>query len=64
LERNLDSEAAIIANDLSSMVHRIEALQANPHYTNALLLIQKAYTEMSDGRSEIHQENMRKRFAG
>jgi hypothetical protein len=64
MERNLDAEAAIITNDLSSMVQRIEMLQANPHYTAALLLVQKAYIEMSDGRSQIHQEDMRRRFAG
>jgi hypothetical protein len=63
-ERNLDSEAAIISNDLSSLVHRIEMLQANQHYTNALTLVQKAYLEMSEGRTEIHQAGMRERFAG
>lgn len=28
--------AAIIANDLDSLIHRIEDLEANPHYTQAL----------------------------
>lgn len=63
MERNLDREAAIIANDLSSLVHRIEMLQAHPRYTNAVLLVQKAYCEISDGRSAIHQESMKQSFA-
>jgi len=32
--RNLDFEAAIIANDLDSLALRIEMLQAHPDYTN------------------------------
>lgn len=63
-ERNLDTEAAIIANDLSSMVHRIEGLQAHPKYTSAVLLVQKAYLDIVDGRADIHQREMRERFAG
>lgn len=63
MERNLDSEAAMIVNDLNNMTIRIEMLQANSHYTNALLLVQKAYVEMCEGRTEIHQANMRQRFA-
>ncbi len=64
MERNLDREAAIILNDLSSLVHRVEMLQANPHYTNAGLLIQKAYLEIGEGRTEIHQAEISRRFAG
>lgn len=63
MERNLDREAAIIANDLSSLHHRIEMLQAHPRYTNASLLVQKAYLEVTDGRTEIHQTELRERFA-
>lgn len=58
MKRNLDAEAAIIINDISSMVHRIEMLQASPHYTAALRLVQKAYLEMGDGRAEILREDM------
>lgn len=61
--RNLDRETAIILNDLSSMVHRIEMLQANPHYTSALLSVQSALSEIKSGRSEIHQREMAKSFA-
>lgn len=57
------AQAAIIANDLDSLVHRIEGLEANPRYTNALTAVQKAKEEMLAGRAEIHQENMRRRFA-
>lgn len=64
MERNLDAEAAIIHNDLNSMTTRIELLPPNPHYTKALLLVQKAYLEIGEGRSEIHQAGMLERFAG
>jgi len=63
MQRNLDAEAAIIANDLSSLVYRIEMLQAHPHYTNAVVLVQKAYAEITEGRSQIHQAEMQSRYA-
>lgn len=63
MERNLDAEAAIIANDLNSLVYRIEMLQAHPKYTDAVLLVQQAYLKMGEGRSEIHQSEMSARFA-
>jgi hypothetical protein len=52
--RDFDREAAIIINDLDSMVHRIEMLQAHPNYTNALIAVQKAKKEIMDGRQDIH----------
>jgi hypothetical protein len=64
MERNFAAETAIILNDLNSMAHRIEMLPANPHYTSALLLVQKAWLEIDEGRAEIHRNEMKKRFAG
>lgn len=63
MERNPDAESAIIANDLSSMVQRIEMLQAHPLYTDASLLVQQAYLKLTEGRSAIHQAEMKARFA-
>lgn len=57
------SAASIIINDLDSLVHRIEALEANPHYTHALTAVQNAKAAVTAGRSEIHQARMKKRFA-
>lgn len=39
---NANSQAAVIANDLDSMRHRIEALPAHPAYTDALNAVTKA----------------------
>lgn len=58
-----DNEAAILINDLDSMVHRIEALQAHPEYTNALVAVQAAKQSMVMGRSALHQHAMKERFA-
>lgn len=63
MERNLDTEAAIIINDLDSLMHRIEALQAHPDYSRAHTKVQDAKTAMVNGRSAIHQGGMRTRFA-
>lgn len=54
LKRNLDREAAIIANDLDSMIHRIELLQSHPKYTDALQHVQSAKMAIIEGRSDIH----------
>jgi predicted aspartyl protease len=62
-ERNLQFEAAIIINDLASMVMRIEMLQAHPRYTDALNAVQAAKTAMTDGSIDLHQRAMRERFA-
>jgi hypothetical protein len=60
---NKDSEAAVIINDLDNLVHHIEALQANVHYTDALIFVQHAKEAMRQGRGEIHQQEMKERFA-
>jgi hypothetical protein len=60
---NPDSEAAVIINDLDSLVHRIEGLQAHPRYTDALVAVQAAKQAVLDGRGDIHQTAMRERFA-
>ena len=61
MQRNLDSEAAIIANDLDSLIHRIEMLQAHPKYTDALLHVSSAKDAIRDGRSDIHQRDVKAR---
>ncbi len=59
----LDRKAAIIINDLDSLVHRVEELQAHPRYTDALNSVQAAKQAMIDGRGDLHQRNMRERFS-
>jgi hypothetical protein len=61
MNRNLDTEAAIIANDLDSLALRIEALQAHPRYTDALVAVQNAKQAMIDGRVRLHQSDMKAR---
>lgn len=60
---NANSEAAVIANDLDSMRHRIEALPAHPSYTDALNAVTKAMDAVKEGQSDLHQRGMRERFA-
>lgn len=60
---NHDREAAIIANDLDSLVHRIESLPPHPSYTEALTAVQQAKQAISEGRVDLHQRDMRERFA-
>lgn len=62
-ERNLAFEAAIIQNDLDSLAMRIELLQAHPEYTNAGEFVRKARDCVNRGRSDIHQREMKDRFA-
>lgn len=62
MERNLDREAAIIANDLDSMVHRIEMLEAHPGYTRALAMILEARDAVKNARSDIHHNKMKERL--
>jgi len=59
---NQDSTAAMIINDLDSLIHRIEDLPAHPRYTQALVAVQDAKQAITNGRSEIHQHNMGERF--
>lgn len=63
MERNLDTEAAIIINDLHSLRYRIEGLQAHPLYTDALNLVTQAQQHMQEGRADLHQREMKERFA-
>jgi hypothetical protein len=62
-ERDLDREAAIIINDLDSLVHRIEGLQAHTRYTDALMAVHSAKQAIIDGRTDIHQAGVRERHA-
>ncbi len=59
---NDDSIAAIIVNDLDSLIHRIEALPANQGYTEALTHVVAARNSVIAGRAEIHQTVMRERY--
>ena len=56
-----DRQAAVIANDLDSMMHRIEALQAHPKYTEAVSLVMQARLAMIAGRQELHLKLMAQR---
>lgn len=58
-----DWSAAIITNDLDSMALRIEALPANPNYTNALCAVQQAKAAIIAGRVEIHARETAARLA-
>lgn len=60
---NANSQAAVIANDLDSMRHRIEALPAHPAYTDALNAVTKAMESVKEGQADLHQRGMRERFA-
>jgi hypothetical protein len=62
-ERNLGFEAQIIINDLDSMNMRIEQLQAHPFYTDAQNAVQRAKECMIRGSAEVHQREMKERFA-
>ncbi len=59
---NLDSEAAIIVNDLHNMVYRIEALQPHPRYTDALDNVKKAMLAVSEGRTELHRDSFKHKY--
>jgi len=56
-----DWAAAIIANDLDSMILRIEALPASPYYTQALCAVQTAKAKIIAGRSDLHRQDMARR---
>lgn len=63
MERNLAFEAQIIANDLDSLAIRIEMLQAHPRYTDAGNFVCQAKQAVIDASTDIHQREMRERFA-
>jgi hypothetical protein len=58
-----DFTIAIIQNDLDSMAMRIEALEAHPELTKALASVQSAKAAMILARVDIHQRDMKERFA-
>lgn len=57
------TEAAIIINDLDSLRYRIEALPAHVAYTDALNAVTEARECMKHGSADIHQAEMKERFA-
>lgn len=57
------STMAIIANDLDSMAHRIEALEGHPSLTDALVCVRKAKAAVLSASVEIHHRDMKARFA-
>ena len=59
---HLSAAAAIIINDLDSLVHRIQGLEPHDRYTDALIAVQKAKEAMKAGRTAIHHARMKKRF--
>jgi DNA-directed RNA polymerase alpha subunit len=61
MERNLDTEAAIIINDLKSLTLRIDGLEASPPYTSALYCVKKAISCMEAGRCVIRVRRMNRR---
>lgn len=58
-----DFTMAIIQNDLDSMAMRIEAPEAHPDLTAAGCAVRTARNAIIKARSEIHQRDMRERFA-
>lgn len=57
-----DWRAAILVNDLDSMVLRIEALPAHPQYTTALCAVRKAKQALIAGRVDIHRRETNARL--
>lgn len=57
------SLAAILCNDLDSMVHRIEELPAHVEYTNALNAVHAAKAALIKGRGDLHQADMKRRYS-
>jgi hypothetical protein len=58
-----DKQAAVLINEVDSMIHYIEALPAHPAYTDALIAIEQAKQKLVEGRMDLHQTAMRERFA-
>lgn len=56
-----DTCAAILINELDSMVHYIESLPAHPRYTDALMAVQAARQAMINGRLDLHQRGIKER---
>lgn len=60
---NPDAEAAIIINDLDSLVYRVEALPPSPYYANALSFLGLCRIAVVDGRRATHAKAMYEHFA-
>jgi len=55
-------EATVLANDLDSMLHRIEALPPHPRYTDAHNAIVLAHAAVLDGLTGLHQADIVARY--
>jgi len=53
-----DNKAAIILNDLDSILRRIESLPSHVRYTEAKNLVNDAMIAMTLGRIDLHQQAM------
>lgn len=56
-----DRQAALIANDLDSLIHRVESLPAHAKYTSALEHVCQAKLDVQEGMADLHQAAMRER---
>lgn len=54
----------ILANDLDSMVARIEDLPAHPRLTDAQNAVHAALAAVREAAGDLHQSEMRKRYGG
>jgi hypothetical protein len=59
---NWYTQASIIANDLNSMIHRIEALPAHPRMTDALVAVQDAEKALREAQALLHEIEIGKRY--
>jgi hypothetical protein len=57
-----DKEAAIIINDLDSLTLRIEMLETDTEYTNALIAVQNAKEAMIRGRAQRHAARLKAKW--
>lgn len=60
---NRDYRSRILANDLDSMIVRIEDLGAHPRYTDALYHVEEAKKAIQQGTNDLHSKEMAERFA-
>lgn len=56
-------EPRMIENELDTLALRIEVLPAHPRYTDAGELVRKAKQAVSDAATDLHQREMKARFA-
>ena len=55
-------EMNILANDLDSIFHRIEALPAHELLTTAGELIEQAKEALKEAQGDLHQRDIRERY--